>query len=216
MRSFSPYYPVLLNLEGKRVLVVGGGNTGERKVFGLVGKGARVVVVSPEVTEKLSELEKKGSIEIIRRAFSEDDVEGFSLVYSATSDPEVNRLVSEACRRRGIPVNVVDSPLESSFIVPSVMERGSLIVSVSTSGISPALSRTLRKRIEFLIDGLFPRISSYLKFLKGFRREIMKNISDPAKRRDVLVFLGSEEALSLYEELGENRFKDLVKKRFNL
>ncbi len=214
MRYSNPYYPVYFDVSGKRVLVVGGGSTGERKVLHLAGRGAEVKVVSPEITDRLRGLWTEGRIKVELRPFRDEDVNGIFMAFAATSNPKVNHRVFELCKERGIPVNVVDSPSQSTFIVPSVMERGFLSVAVSTSGVSPALSRTLRERIEGFIDGIFPSISEYLDFLSELREEVKDKVRDGLVRRKILLFLGREASLELFEKLGREGFLNYLRERF--
>lgn len=138
------YFPVSLKVGGERCLVVGGGAVALQKARALAKAGARLTVVSPALRAGFRRL--RG--EIRRRRFRAGDVAGHVVVIAATNDPSANRAVFEACRRRGIPVNVVDVPELCSFIVPSVARRGPVTVAVSTAGLSPSLAKALRERLE--------------------------------------------------------------------
>ncbi|MGC8833742.1 MAG: precorrin-2 dehydrogenase/sirohydrochlorin ferrochelatase family protein, partial [Armatimonadota bacterium] len=128
------YYPVFLDLRGKRVLVVGGGQVALRKVKSLLECGAEVLVVAPEAVPDLQQMARDGRIRLVSREYTEVDLEGASLVISATDSRDVNQRVSADAQARGVFVNVVDDPELCSFIVPSVMRRGELVVAVSTGG----------------------------------------------------------------------------------
>ena len=123
------YYPVFLDVRGRRAVVVGGGTVAERKADGLVRAGAQVLVVAPEATTSLEAWAREGRIELERRMFRDDDVAGAFLVYAATD-------------------NVAVDPAHCSFIVPSVVRRGSLQLAVSTGGAAPALAKRLRRELE--------------------------------------------------------------------
>src|SRR4030042_1409560 len=123
----SGYYPIMLKVQGKRCVVVGGGPVAERKVQTLLECDASVCVISPNVTRGLRDLAAKKRVEIISRDFASGDLEGALLAVAATGDASVNRRVSEEAHARGIQVNVVDDPDSSSFIVPSVVRRGDLM-----------------------------------------------------------------------------------------
>jgi siroheme synthase-like protein len=142
------YYPLFLDLRGRKVLVVGAGKVALRKVRGLLEAGAKVTVVSPERTPEFATL----PVEWKPRRFRTADVAGFSLVFAATDDRAVNRKVGEAGAARGIWANVADAPEECDFLVPSRIRRGDLQVAVSTGGRSPRLAVGLRKRIEALLE----------------------------------------------------------------
>ena len=146
------YYPVFLDVRGRTALVVGGGAVAERKAAGLARAGACVRVVAPTVTAGLEAQARDGLVDLRRRAFRENDVEGVFLVYAATDDAAVNEAVYAEAEARGVPANVVDDPAHCSFIVPSVVRRGPLQLAVSTSGAAPALAKRLRRELE----GRFP------------------------------------------------------------
>ena len=144
----SDYYPIMLKLRGKRCVVVGGGEVAERKVQAMLECGASVCVVSPELSEGLRALADEGQIEVTARRYRRGDLKGAVLAVAAVDDPEVNKRVFREGERRGVPVNVVDDPENSSFIVPSILRRGDLLIAVSTSGRSPALARKIRQDLE--------------------------------------------------------------------
>jgi len=142
------YFPLFLDVAGRRCLVVGGGPIGERKARSLLDCGARVVVVSPALTLSLASLVEAGRVEHRARAFRRADVVGCRLVIAATGRPAVDRRVAEAARRRRVLVNAVDRPAWCDVILPSVLRRGELQIAVSTGGRSPALARDIRRRLE--------------------------------------------------------------------
>jgi precorrin-2 dehydrogenase / sirohydrochlorin ferrochelatase len=142
------YFPAFLDLRGRRCLVVGGGQVGERKVRDLLAAGADVTVVSPALTSGLSELVAAAAIGHRPRSFLKSDVRGCALVIAATGRPEVDNVVAAAARRHRALVNVVDRPELCDFIFPSVLRRGELQIAVSTGGRSPALAREIRRRLE--------------------------------------------------------------------
>ena len=140
------YYPVFLDLRGRRVVVIGGGAMGEEKVTRLMPYGADVVVVSPDVTDEVSELADDGKIEWVRRPYRPGDLEGaFIAIVADTSDDAVNQVVSEEARERNVPLNVADVTDLCTWITPSVARRGEVIVATSTGGASPALARRFRE-----------------------------------------------------------------------
>jgi precorrin-2 dehydrogenase/sirohydrochlorin ferrochelatase len=142
------YYAAFLDLRGRRALVVGGGGVAERKVTGLLDAGARVRVVSPEVTPALAALADAGIVERRARAFRGHDVRGCMIVVAATGVPEVDDAAAAAARRARALVNVVDRADACDFILPSVLRRGDLQIAVSTGGQSPALAREIRRHLE--------------------------------------------------------------------
>jgi uroporphyrin-III C-methyltransferase/precorrin-2 dehydrogenase/sirohydrochlorin ferrochelatase len=196
------YFPVFFDLNGKRCLVVGGGDVAARKVSLLVRAGAEVQVVSPELCESLQRRLAKGEIRHEARHFDAADLEACVLIVAATDDQAVNKQVSELAHARCIPVNVVDQPELCSFIVPSIIDRSPVQVAVSTGGASPVLARLLRARLETLIPAAYGRLAA---LMNEFRDKVKKHIGDEGKRRrfweDVaqgpiaeMIFAGKEEA----------------------
>jgi len=147
------YYPIFVNLQGKRCLVVGAGQVGRRKITGLAESGAAAILVvdpglPPELAEQLSGLP---AVTLAARPFAPDDLDDRFLVIAATDDEEQNWTISRECARRGILCNIVDQPEKCSFIVPALFTQGELTVAISTGGGSPALARKIRQGLgEFL------------------------------------------------------------------
>ena len=144
------YYPVFLEMNGRPCVVVGGGVVAERKVDGLLAAGARVTVISPELTAALAALKEEGRLQHVAREYREGDLEGFEMAVVATDDGAVNAgVVRESRSASGrIWVNAVDDPPNCDFIFPSVIRRGDVVIAASTGGASPALARHLRERLE--------------------------------------------------------------------
>lgn len=143
-------YPVVVDLEGRPVLVVGGGDVAERRVEGLLAASASIVVVSPSVKASLVTLAEAGRISVRVRSYRASDLRGKILVFAATDDRAVNAAVADDARKRRIWVNAADDLDHCDFILPSVLRRGSLLVSVTTGGQSPALARVVREELERL------------------------------------------------------------------
>jgi len=147
-KEICSYYPILLNIQDKKCLVVGGGEVALRKVKALLEHGANIEIVSPDFCPELNQLVKEGTIKAAQRDYKPEDLEDAFIAIAATNDNKINENVSVEARRVGILVNVVDDPNSSDFIVPSYFRRGDIIVAVSTSGRSPALARKIRSELE--------------------------------------------------------------------
>jgi precorrin-2 dehydrogenase/sirohydrochlorin ferrochelatase len=190
------YYPVFLNLRGRKAVVVGGGGIAERKILSLLKAGAEVTVISPDITPKIEKQKSKGCLTHINRRYRNRDLHGAFLVIAATDSLSTNEKVS---RDAPCLVNVVDTPHLCNFIVPSAMKRGPLTIAVSTGGVSPALSRSLRMELEKEYSVEFAR---YLQLLRRVRAEAMEAIPDQKKRSRFLKALASEEMLRTLREEG--------------
>ena len=164
-------YPIFALIEHKACLVVGGGAVGERKVRDLMTAGARVTVVSRELTPYLAGLAAQGAIDYRPGDFLDDQVAGMVLVMAATDDPAVNARVSAAAQAQGIWVNVADEPEHCTFIVPAQVRRGELTLAISTGGASPALARRLREDLQ---QQFGPEYGPYLNLLKRVRTLVLE------------------------------------------
>lgn len=138
------WYPVFLDMEGRRTVVVGAGPVALRKTRGLVEAGAHVSVVAPRFHPEFDGL----PIERIQREFVDADLDGAALVFAATDVRAVNRRIGELARARGIPANIADAPDECGFIVPARVRRGEVQIAISTGGRSPAMAAELRAKLE--------------------------------------------------------------------
>lgn len=174
-----PLYPLNLRLSGRRCLVVGGGEVALRKAVSLAECGAKVTIVSPQVHEKLSRWAADEGAQVIPRKFVPEDVDGACVVIAATNDPAVNESVAHECRKRGILVNVVDTPDLCDFYVPASMLRGDLMMTVSTSGKSPMLAKRLRMELERHYG---PEYGPFLELIGRLRKELQARVPDIATR----------------------------------
>ncbi|NOZ88272.1 MAG: bifunctional precorrin-2 dehydrogenase/sirohydrochlorin ferrochelatase [Deltaproteobacteria bacterium] len=193
-------YPVFLLLEGKPVLVVGGGEVALRKVQGLLQSKADVTVVAPGFCKGIEELGRQDRIRLIKRPVVDEDLDGMALVVAGTSDGDVNYLVFEAARERGILINVVDEPKLCDFFVPSQIHRGDLTIAISTSGSAPGLSKYFRKDIS---SSLSPELGIFVDLIKTARekiREMFPGDDQAQKRKDMLEAVLNSQVRRLVEQ----------------
>ena len=142
------FYPVFVQLEGKKVVVVGGGNVAYRKVLALLECGAAIHLAGRELTSELEQMVEKGEIRFLGPEFRIEYLERAFMAIAATDDKDLNHHISTRAREKGVLVNAVDQPPDCDFIVPSILKRGDLLIAISTSGKSPALARRIRKSLE--------------------------------------------------------------------
>ncbi|MFZ7942672.1 precorrin-2 dehydrogenase/sirohydrochlorin ferrochelatase family protein [Neobacillus sp. 19] len=192
-------YPIMIQLEGKIVVVVGGGKVAERKVSGLLGTGANIVVVSPEASEELQRLSCDGNIEWVQRPFCVGDLQAAFMIFAATNDKMVNRLIKESAVP-GQLVMVADDPDDSDFHLPAVVQRGRLSISVSTGGASPILARRIRNILEQEFDQSY---EDYLEFLFIKRKWIIREVADSTLKRKLLTAIASDEFFSSRDREGD-------------
>jgi len=142
------YYPIFLNLQDRRCVVIGGGKVALRKIKVLLDCEAKVTMISPEPHPEIVRLSKKKVIRLIQRDYRKEDLNDAAIVFACTDVKETNRRVAEDSKKRRVPVNVTDDPGLSEFIIPSFFRRGDLTIAVSTAGVSPALAKKIRKNLE--------------------------------------------------------------------
>ncbi len=160
--------------------MIGGGRVAERKVRRLLECGARVSVLSPAMAPGLKAMAEKGKITFKDRKVNLRDLDGAYMVIAATTDRSMNAAVSSYCRKKNILINVVDSPEECNFILPSIIRRGDLTISISTGGISPALSKKIRQDLEKRFGAGY---AGYLRIMKKIRPQALKKIKNSRSRK---------------------------------
>ncbi|RWX51934.1 precorrin-2 dehydrogenase; sirohydrochlorin ferrochelatase [Candidatus Electrothrix marina] len=176
-------YPVSLNIEGKLCAVAGGGNVAERKVLSLLNARASVRIISPQLTELLSDLTANGSVEWRNRGYRNGDLDGALLVFAATDNRDVQDAVVRDARKAGLLVNVADAPDLCDFQVPAVVRRESLNIAVSTNGTSPALAAKIRRELE---DRYGDEYADLLRLMSRLRARICNDSSSDGIDRKIL------------------------------
>ena len=174
------YFPLFADLAGAQVLVVGGGEQAAQKVRLLRKTSAHITVVAETVTEELRNLGDRSALWIVPRAFLARDLDGQRLVYAATGDPLRDAVVSHAARTRGIPVNVVDSPSLSTFIMPAIVDRDPVTVAIGTEGAAPVLAREVKTLLETLLPANFGALARRAQLLRG---TVAETVANPRARR---------------------------------
>lgn len=174
------YFPLFLDLRDKRALVVGGNSEAAAKAEALCRAGARVTVVAADASIAIAARASCGDLVWHRRAFRPDDLDGMRLAIVATEDDTLARAAALAARRRGVLVNAVDRPALCDAIVPAVVERGPLVIAISTGGLAPALARDLRARIEAAVPEGYGRLA---RFCGAWRRRVAAQLGSRELRR---------------------------------
>jgi len=142
------YYPIFLNIQGKECVVIGGGRVALRKIKSLLECRAKVTVISPEPHPEISKLSEGRTIRLMERDYKVSDLKDAAIAMVCTDAKKVNRQAADEAKKAGVLVNVADDPERSDFIIPSFFRRGNLTLAVSTSGVSPALAKKIRTKLE--------------------------------------------------------------------
>ena len=190
------YYPVNLDVQNRACLVVGGGAVGFRKVDTLCACGADVTVVSPRIDTRLTALADSRAIRVLQRPYRTGDLEGMFLVIGATDDEVLNLTVKQDADGAGILCNIADRPEACHFILPAIVQRGDLIIAISTSGKSPAFAKKLRKKLE---KEFGPEYGDFLKLMGAARNRLLSREHEPEAHKP------------LFERLIDGNLIELIK-----
>lgn len=164
------FYPINLNVENKKCVVIGGGKIALEKIFGLVEANAKVEVIAPKVCEEVEELFLKGKINLIREKYSAEKISEGKILIAATNNFELNQKILSDGREKNFLVNIVDS-FDGDFTVPSRIRRGDFLLAISTGGKSPGFSRFVRQMLEKDFDENF---SEGVEIISRYRQEAKK------------------------------------------
>ncbi len=190
------YYPVNLDVKGRCCLVVGGGGVASRKVKSLLDCGALVTVVSPAFSRDLETLSDHPNLGLRKRPYRESDLEGHFLVIGATDDMDLNRRISTDAESRQMLCNIADVPDACNFILPAVIRQGNLVLTVSTSGKSPAFAKHLRRQLQEAFGVEYAR---FLELMGGIRKCLLAQEHAPEAHKH------------LFEQLIENNLVQLIR-----
>lgn len=169
------YYPVSLDLSGRRCLVVGGGSVAKRKVVGLLNAGAEVIIVSPILNSDLELLVNDTSVQWIKSDYHKDCLTGACIVIGSTDSSDVNKQISFDAKSAGIPVNIADDPDLCTFILPAICKKGDIQIAVCTSGAAPGISALIRDTIDSCIGGEYEILVAALKELRSRIKNLRQN-----------------------------------------
>jgi uroporphyrin-III C-methyltransferase/precorrin-2 dehydrogenase/sirohydrochlorin ferrochelatase len=180
------YFPLFLDIAGKPVLLVGGGDVAARKYALLEDAGAKITVVAPALGAELTNALTTGGFTHQAREFQAGDIDGMWLIVAATDDRAVNAAAAADAHAARIPCNVVDDRELSSFIMPAIIDRSPVQIAVSTGGTSPVLARLIRERLETLLD---TSLGTLAEFADHWRDAVKRKFSDIGARRRFLSWM---------------------------
>ncbi|HPD46126.1 MAG TPA: bifunctional precorrin-2 dehydrogenase/sirohydrochlorin ferrochelatase [Anaerohalosphaeraceae bacterium] len=192
-------YPIYLDLNGRRVVVIGAGAVAARKVLSLSATGARVVVVAEHATKTFEEACSGANIELILSAYSKDYLAEAVLAIAATNDAVLNHQIYKDCQQLEVLCNVVDEPEFCDFYVPAVVERGSLQIAIGTDGKCPAYAGHLRRKLEEMFT---EQHGEFVDALDAARKQIIALVEDAADRKAILGELVTDESFDYFVQNG--------------
>lgn len=175
------YYPIMLNVKGKKCGVIGGGKVAYRKITTLLECGAEVLVISKEIIQDIRILVNENKVIHFEDNYDFKYILDSYLVYAATNEKNINEKIYKQCNEKNILVNVVDEPDICNFIVPSKIKRGDLTIAVSTNGKSPMLARKIREDLEQIYDD---RYEIFLDIMGQVRKEAFVILKDSRVRSE--------------------------------
>ncbi|MFC1677453.1 bifunctional precorrin-2 dehydrogenase/sirohydrochlorin ferrochelatase [Planctomycetota bacterium] len=202
-------YPVFLELDSRRAVVVGGGKVAMRKVQSLLAAGARVVVVGKKIDETLVELCQKNNAELIKSKYLKEYLAGAVIVIAATNNSELNKQIYKDCQTLEILCNAVDEPELCDFFVPAIVQRGDLQIAIGTQGCCPAYAGHLRKKLEKVITEDHGR---FLNELGTLREKIIHSLPESINRKALLGHLVDEESFKYFIENGPDAWRQRSQK----
>jgi precorrin-2 dehydrogenase/sirohydrochlorin ferrochelatase len=205
----TPFYVACLKLEGRKCVVVGGGDVGLEKVEGLLACNADVTLVTPDAYEDLRNLAAEGSIHWECREYEPTDLEGAFMVIAATGDTEVNIGIYEDAERKAMLVNVVDVPPLCNFILPAIVRTGPLAIAISTAGASPALAKRIRNQIADEYGEPYAQLAIMLNEVRGWAKGTLPTYQDRKEFFESIVN-GDPDPVELLRQGDEAAVRDLI------
>lgn len=188
-------FPMFVKLDGKLVVVVGGGQIAEGKIEGLLSAGARIRLIAPQINQQIAEWVRFGKIDWLPKKFAGGDLDGATLVIAATSAPGVNKAVFDDAESRKILCNAVDDVENCHFYYGAIVQRGDLQIAISTNGKSPALAQRIRKELEVAYAA---EHAEWLDWLEAAREVLRSGKSDPEATKAILHHLASKESFDRF------------------
>ncbi|MFA6135284.1 MAG: bifunctional precorrin-2 dehydrogenase/sirohydrochlorin ferrochelatase [Phycisphaerae bacterium] len=201
MRTF----PIMLDIHGRRVVVVGGGSIGMRRAHSLRQAGAQVVLVAPDAP-KGAELD---GIAIVRLPYQSDFLEGAFLVFACTNDRAVNSRIARDARGLGAVVNVADQPEDCDFYLPSVASDGDVVMAIGTGGRAPALAAALKDALEPMLP---ERIGEFADTLSQLRDVLKSRLTDGPRRMELMKRLCGNEVYHEFLERGPKAVEEAMER----
>ena len=206
------FYPVFLNLRGKRVVVIGAGRVAARKLEGLLETGAELFVVGPTADARITEWARQGALTNASRPYEEKDLTGAALVFAATDNDSLNAAIVQTATRLNIPVNSATDPENGALMVPARLRRGHFCLAIGTDGRSPALARALRQQLESEYDEAWGQA---VELLAEAREAIRQRVTEIQRRREIINHLATPQLVIELKRSGPAAARQALWSRLN-
>ena len=202
-------YPIYLNLQDRRVVIIGAGSVAARKALPLLEANARLTIVSEKIDQQLQSLCDNNNIKLIKMKYSKNYLLGATLAIAATNDKKLNRQIYRDCQELEVLCNVVDDPALCDFFTPAVIRQGDLQIAIGTDGNCPAYAGHLRQKLMNIITEEHGR---FLAELEKLREKVITQIDEADKRKTILGKLVSDESFEYFKKNGPAAFNDRAEK----
>jgi len=202
------YYPINLDIKNKNCLVVGGGAVGARKTSTLIKCGAATTVISLKFIPEFENIQRRGAT-LLKKKYSDNDLEKMFLVIGATDNPELNQKISRQAKEKRILCNIADLPDESDFILPSIVDREDLLITISTSGKSPALAKKIRMKLE---QEFGDEYTAFIILMGRIRNKLLSQNHAPDEHKKIFKDLVNSELIHTIKDKDNTKTNDLLHK----
>ncbi len=174
------YFPAFLNLRERPCLIVGGGDIALRKARLMASAGAHLTIVAPDIKPAMTRFAEQHTVALVKRAFRPSDIVGHWLVVSASGNPQVEQAVFQHASDAGVFCNGVDDIDHCSYITPAIVDRGAVVVAISSSGAAPVLARRIREQVEALLPAGLSKLAT---LASHWRDRVRRRYDDLLSRR---------------------------------
>jgi precorrin-2 dehydrogenase/sirohydrochlorin ferrochelatase len=195
-------YPIFLKLEGRRIVIVGGGKVAEEKIYAVLRSASDVTVVAPTVTDRIRHWSEMGLLRHVAENYRPGLARDYFLVIACTDSQDVNRKIYAEAQQAGVLCNAVDDPGHCDFYAPAVVHRGDFQIAISTGGNSPALAQHVRKRLELEFG---PEYESWIGWLGRMREGLMKTLPRSQTRTELLHLLAETRPRPREKRVGKHK-----------
>ncbi|MCP4580481.1 MAG: bifunctional precorrin-2 dehydrogenase/sirohydrochlorin ferrochelatase [candidate division Zixibacteria bacterium] len=208
------FMPINLSLKDRACLIVGGGNIAHRKINTLLDYECKITVVAAEPNDQIKYFDQRGYVKLEIRKYKSPEASSYGVVIAASDDMELNKQVSEDCKKAGVPINVVDAPKLCDFTFPAVLKRDCLTVAVSTDGKAPFLAGQLRLILETVFPERWKKIAN---IAADYRKQVIRRWKDkPDQKVECYDKFLNADWKTLLEEMNEQEVQEEITKMIEL